>query len=118
MNKEDKKLRNDILQKHKRLVNTYGITYGEWLQLKIDQDGVCAICKTLPKNEVLCVDHLHIKDYKKLPIEEKKKYVRGLLCFQCNTAFGRIERRKDPRKLLESIVQYFNKYPIKGDIVD
>ena len=47
---------------------------------------------------------------------EKKKYVRALVCFLCNTVFGRIERRKNPRQVLNNIVEYFNKYPIKGEV--
>lgn len=103
--------------KDKRLYTTYGITLKEWQDIKDNQKGVCWICKGLPKSGILCVDHLHIKGYKKMIPEEKRKYVRGLICFTCNTAFGRIERRKNPRQLLERIVEYFKIFPIKGDII-
>lgn len=102
-------------QKDKRLFNTYGITLKDWTKLFNQQEGVCAICKAMPKNQILCVDHLHAKGYKKMESKEKKKYVRGLLCFTCNTSFGRIERRKTPRRLLEGIIEYFKKYKMKGD---
>lgn len=104
-------------EKNKRLYNTYGITIEQWDALFEKQNGVCWICQTMPKNGILCVDHLHVRQYKKLPAEEKIKAVRGLLCFTCNTSFGRIERRKEPRKLLGRIVEYFNFFKIKGDVL-
>lgn len=102
-------------QKNKRLYETYGITIEDWEKMFKEQNGVCWICQTLPKSGILCVDHLHKKGYKKLESKEKKQYVRALICFQCNTAFGRIERRKEPRKLLGRIVEYFKTFSIKGD---
>lgn len=115
MIKKKIKSKNEI--KNKRLYNTYGITLKEWTSMFNKQQGVCAICKTMPNNKILCVDHIHIKGFKKMIAKEKRKYVRGLLCFSCNTAFGRIERRKTPRKLLEGIIEYFNVYKMKGDII-
>lgn len=103
--------------KDKRLRDTYGITYEEWQQMLKDQNNVCWMCKVMPNNGILCVDHLHQKGFKKMPPEEKRKYVRGLLCFSCNTGFARIERRKNPRQLLENVVEYFKIYPLKGDKV-
>lgn len=102
--------------KHLRLYNTYGISLEQWNQMFEDQGKVCWICKTLPKSGILCVDHRHVKGYKKMSLEDKAKEVRALLCFQCNTSFGRLERRKEPRKLLERIVLYFKKFKIKGDL--
>lgn len=109
-----KKTKEEI--KEARLYKTYGIKLVDWNRMFNDQGGVCWICKTMPKNNVLCIDHIHVKGYKKMPPEEKIKYIRGLLCFQCNTAFGRLERRKQPRQLLNRIVEYFKSYKIKGDI--
>ena len=99
-----------------RLHKNYGISLEYWNKLFEDQKGVCWICQIMPNNNILCIDHLHKKGYKKMEPTEKAKYVRGLLCFSCNTAFGRIERRKNPRLLLERVVEYFKVYPIKGDI--
>ena len=104
------------LERDKRFYKTYGITLNEWNEMFKKQNGVCWICQTLPKNKVLCVDHIHQKGYKKMSPEEKKKYVRALLCFQCNTAFARLERRKNPRQLLERIYKYFDNFSIKGDL--
>jgi hypothetical protein len=109
---EEKKLKAKAI----RLYNNYGITLAEWDEMFKKQEGVCWMCKSMPKNGILCIDHLHQKGFKKMLPEDKKKYVRGLLCFTCNTGFARIERRKNPRQLLERVVEYFKVFPIKGDL--
>lgn len=102
-------------QKDKRLYKTYGITLKDWQKMYSNQGGVCWICQKLPKSGILCIDHLHQKGYKKMKPEEKSKYVRALICFGCNTVFGRFERRTKPRWLLERVIEYFKVFPMKGD---
>lgn len=74
----------DSLQRDAYLKRTYGISQNDFIDLLNTQGGVCFICGNPPKTRNLHVDHLHVKNFKKLPPEEKKSYVRGLLCFQCN----------------------------------
>lgn len=62
----------------------YGMTAWEWVLTLHGQGGVCAVCKKLPKNGRLCIDHDHVKGWKKLPAAERRKHVRGLLCYFCN----------------------------------
>lgn len=100
----------------KRLWNLYGITLDTYSTLLKKQKNVCDICKKLPKSGVLCVDHRHVKNYKKLKPEDKFKEVRGLLCFMCNVMIGKLERRKIARQLLKNTVKYFDEYKIFGDI--
>jgi hypothetical protein len=58
----------------------YGLTEVEWLAILDSQGGVCPICQKVPMTGRLVTDHLHIKGWKKMPPEMRKKYVRGLLC--------------------------------------
>lgn len=112
---EDEKKRK---AKDNRLYRVYGITLEEWETKLEEQDGVCFICKTMPKSKVLCTDHEHVKGFAKLPPEERKKYVRGLLCFMCNTALKCVEKTSDGkrnRKMLNGMIEYFSKYRIKGE---
>lgn len=72
----------------------YGITQEEYVQMLLDQEGVCAICGCPPKEEkVLAVDHDHITGK-----------VRGLLCTRCNLRVGHLESN-----LFEETLAYLNK---------
>lgn len=105
-------------EKDKRLYKTYGITIGEWQEILDKQEGVCYICRQMPKSGVLCIDHIHVKGFKTMKSEDKKQYVRGLLCFLCNTAIRVYERTSDGqrnRQMLKGTVEYFDEYKIKGD---
>lgn len=70
-----------------------------------EQGEACFVCKQKPKKGRLCIDHEHAKGWGKMPPELRKTYVRGLLCFRCNTTFvGRgasIERAKNVALYLE-----------------
>ena len=68
----------------KATVKKYGLTINEWWEIAKRQGEVCFICGKLPKREILAVDHFHVKNFKKMPPEEKRMYVRGLLCLCCN----------------------------------
>lgn len=74
--------REKEVQRIYRLLAKYGMTIEEYEALLKKQDGVCAICKEPPQDNltrfgVLHVDHCHTT-----------KKVRGLLCGLCNTALG------------------------------
>ena len=104
--------------KNSTLLRKYGLTIEEWDNKLKEQGGVCFICETFPKSGILCVDHCHAPKYDKLTPDEKKKHVRGLLCFLCNTAIRVYERTgngKRNREMLEGTVRYFSKYKIKGE---
>lgn len=66
------------------LLKTYGITDKDYARLLAKQRGVCFICGNPPRSRKLNVDHEHVKGYKGMCAADKRKYVRGLLCFQCN----------------------------------
>ncbi len=68
----------------KATLQRYGLSVEEWRALADKQDHVCFICRKPPKNARLCIDHYHAKGWKKMPAEDRKKYVRGLLCWFCN----------------------------------
>lgn len=62
----------------------YGLDEQEWLALLAAQGNVCAVCRKVPENGRLCTDHEHCKGWKHAPPEERKKWVRGMLCYFCN----------------------------------
>ena len=73
------------------LVKTYGITSVEYDAILKAQNGGCWVCGKVPSkgHNKLAVDHLHSKGEKKRNPREKRGRVRGLLCWQCNSAIGK-----------------------------
>lgn len=71
-----------------RLAAKYGISMADYERMDAEQGGVCAICKreqmqqTRNGTKPLHVDHCHTTGK-----------VRGLLCKECNTALGHIEKK-------------------------
>lgn len=65
----------------------YGMALGEWAELLEAQGGGCAVCLRVPPSGILCVDHLHVRGWKKMLPADRRKWVRGLLCSYCNHRF-------------------------------
>lgn len=65
----------------------YGLTQDGFLFLAKRQGYVCAICKKLPSSGRLVIDHDHAKGWNKMPPEERRRYVRGACCWNCNYRF-------------------------------
>lgn len=108
-------------QKDQRLRKTYGISLEEFND-KLAVQGGCAIegcCIGRSMNGVLCQDHIHIRGFKKMSPEEKKKYLRGIVCFMHNTGFKSFEKTIDGvrnRLSLEGTYKYFQQYKLKGEL--
>lgn len=62
----------------------YGLSLEEWRGLAASQEHCCFVCRREPSKGRLCIDHEHVKGWKKMPPEQRKLYVRGLLCWVCN----------------------------------
>ena len=65
----------------------YGLSLLEWQGILARQNGVCAVCKNVPDSGTLHIDHEHALGWKKMPPDYRKTFVRGLLCYRCNTRF-------------------------------
>ncbi len=84
---------------HNRLKRIYGITLEEYQEIWDIQQGLCAICKkpeSSQKGKKLAVDHDH-----------STNKIRGLLCFNCNTAMGGFKENKE---LLRKAADYLEWY--------
>jgi len=68
----------------KATLSKYGLTEEEWLAILERQGGVCPICKKIPTTGRFVTDHEHCKGWRKFPPGERKKYVRGILCWYDN----------------------------------
>lgn len=106
----------DKKTKDKYLFKTYGISLATYEALFKHQNGKCAICGNPPKNKSLNVDHRHVKKFKAMEPCQKRKEVRGLLCFKCNKfLMGALENYKNPREVLAALNEYCRIYKLKND---
>ena len=74
----------------------YGLSLEDWLEFipvpegverteaNVLEHGYCVICKKQPATGRMVVDHFHAPKWKKMPPDERKKYVRGVVCTTCN----------------------------------
>ena len=119
--------RSDRLQLNlfTKQVKNYGKTVEWYVDILIEQNGLCAICHHLSHNgyiERLHIDHSHACCDKKR--ESCGECVRGLLCRLCNSEMGRLERVLRELDLhlstivplagtwLSDALQYLNKYQV------
>lgn len=85
----------------------YGLTPELWNRLAASQGFACFVCLRQPSTGRLCVDHEHVKGWKKLPPEERRRYVRGLLCWTCNHfAVGRGVTLERARRVVAYLARY------------
>jgi RNase P subunit RPR2 len=76
----------------------YGLTEGEYQDLVLFQNNICAICNK-PNNKTLNIDHDH-----------KTGKVRGLLCHYCNIGLGLF---KDDIDVLNKAINYLSSNSMK-----
>ena len=62
----------------------YGLSELEWRAIGVRQGWVCCVCRQHPKAGRLVIDHEHVKGWRDMPPAQRKRYVRGLLCWFCN----------------------------------
>lgn len=69
----------------KRTLDKYGLTRVEYWGLFHRQYRACAVCRSEGR---LVIDHEHVKGWKRMKPEDRRKHVRGLLCWRCNYHFA------------------------------
>lgn len=75
----DEAKRRGIIAPQPATLRRYGITVKDWLALLAGQGWRCPVC--LKRTGVRFVtDHEHVVGWKGKPPEERKRYVRGILC--------------------------------------
>lgn len=79
-------------------MHRYGLTPEAYQELYSEQGGRCATCGTAPEKFYIDHDHACCAGTKSCG-----ECVRGLLCFNCNTALGQV---KDNPRILLAMVEY------------
>lgn len=75
---------NDVNPPKPPTLRKYNLTADEWMALAEAQGFVCPICAKEPKKGHFVIDHEHRPKWKKMPPEERKRCIRGLVCRFCN----------------------------------
>jgi hypothetical protein len=73
---------------------------------------VCAICEKIPSTGRFVTDHEHVRGWKDMPPEQRKRYVRGILCWFCNKTY--VGRAITVPKA-ENVVTYLREYQQRRD---
>jgi len=69
----------------KSTMKKYGMDVELWYTFLDLQDWKCPICNRDFSSELRpVIDHEHVKDFKKMKAENKRKFIRGLCCNYCN----------------------------------
>ena len=92
------------------LKRVYGITLLEYGKILALQKMGCAICGRPPTSKALSVDHKHQRGDAKRGGKEKRPFVRGLLCWMCNTAIGKF---RDNSTKMRAAADYIDNPPAK-----
>lgn len=110
--KQDKKYKRQHYLKYrsdykthsrKSRLKTYGITIEDYDKMFFEQKGICAICGKVETSinqygiKRLCVDHNH-----------KSGLVRQLLCMDCNTFLGKVEKNLNKLNLILEYMERHN----------
>lgn len=81
-------------------LRTYGLSSDDWIGMLKAQGWICPIClqgnarEKTGKPTVWNTDHEHVPGWAKLPPEERKLHVRGVLCHHCN--HRKVSNHRDP----------------------
>jgi len=88
----------------------YGLSRLDFRMRLEAQGGTCAVCKKIPTTGRWYIDHEHVKNWKKLPPEKRKLYVRGILCYFCNRFYMAKAMTKEKA---QNIIVYLEEYAIR-----
>lgn len=90
----------------------YGLTAFEWLALLAGQGWRCPICRKRGAGVTWNTDHDHVPGWTKKSAEERRRYVRGVLCAYCN--HRRVNSRM-PALEARRIADYLAAYEARRD---
>lgn len=91
----------------------YGLSLEEWRALLARQSGACGVCGKVPKSGTLHIDHEHVRGWAKMAPAQRRGYVRGLACWQCNSVW--LRRGATPERL-RNAANYLEQYAERGGL--
>lgn len=94
-------------------LDKYGLLRSDWCRLIAEQGYVCAICGRLPPSGRLNIDHEHVKGYKLMEPWQRRTFVRGGLCFNCNELLPKNGGREVTLARARKLVSYLEEYEMR-----
>lgn len=85
----------------------YGLTLQLWRGILTEQGGGCGVCGGVPPSGTLHIEHEHVRGFKEMHPDIKRRFVRGLCCWMCNSVF--LRRGATPEKL-HAAAEYLARY--------
>jgi hypothetical protein len=81
---EDGARRRGIRAPGAATLKKYGLTAVEWFALLAGQGWRCPVCRKSGRGVRWNSDHDHVPGWKLMGPDDRKRYVRGVLCAYCN----------------------------------
>lgn len=97
-----------IKEPAKATLRRYGLSFSDWFSMVQEQGWRCAVCFREPANGKLVIDHEHVPKWSKMKPDDRKKYVRGLLCSWDNWQFLRKGMTQDKALRLHNYLSKYN----------
>jgi hypothetical protein len=91
----------------KATLKKYGLDEKGWLAILHAQGGVCPICEKVPDSGRMVTDHEHVRGFRKMSPEDRRRFTRGITCGHCNRFF--LARGMAPYKAA-NLVTYLTAY--------
>lgn len=94
----------------KNTLKKYGLSEQEYREIWERQGGICPICGR--SDALMVIDHEHIHNWRKLPAETRRLYVRGIICSYDNQRI--VGRGATAQKLINGahyLLQYQERRP-------
>jgi hypothetical protein len=110
----DEARRRGIAPPSPTTLRRYGLTTDEWLALLAAQGWRCPVCQKSGASVRWNTDHDHVPGWKRKTAEERKQYVRGVLCAYCN--YRRVNSRMSAEEA-ERIARYLAAYEARREAV-
>lgn len=100
-------LQTKIVMPKVKTIARYGLSVSEWMAMLEAQGGRCAVCGVLPASGRFVIDHFHVKNWAKMPSQQRKRFVRGVTCYLCN---HRLLHKNMTLAKARAVVVYLEKY--------
>lgn len=75
----------DIVVPTPATLRKYGLSVEDWQDILRSQGGACGACGKVPRTKRFNIDHEHVRGFKAMKPQDRKRFVRGLLCWACNS---------------------------------